>query len=53
MDYFSYLRYKRLKDTKDNFIGYLVEILGYTELEAINKSKLYYKEVMNNEKCYI
>lgn len=34
MTYFDYLRMQRLADTKENYIGYLVEIVGYTENEA-------------------
>ena len=42
MNYFDYLSYTNKKDTRDNFIQYLVEVMGYTEDVAIKESEIYY-----------
>lgn len=44
MDYFSYLSMTRKEDTKENFVAYLVDVVGYTEEKAIKESKIYYSE---------
>ena len=43
MNYFEWLRIKKLKDTRKNFIKYLVEVMDYTEDVAIEESKIYYR----------
>ena len=45
LNYFDYLRITKLKDTKDNFVLYLIKILNYTKEQANNEVKYYYKEV--------
>ena len=42
MDYFSYLSFTRKEDTQQNFINYLIDVLGYTEAEAEKESIIYY-----------
>lgn len=43
MNYFDYLGMTGKKDTKENFISYLVDILDYTENKAIEISKIHYR----------
>lgn len=44
MNYFDYLSLTDKKDTRENFISYLIEVLDYTEESAIKTSKIYYSE---------
>ena len=44
MNYFDYLSLMDKKDTRKNFIDYLIKILDYTEEKAIEISKIYYRE---------
>lgn len=42
MNYFDYLRMTGKEDTKESFIDYLIEILGYTEQEAETMTSTYF-----------
>lgn len=41
MNYFDYLRMQRLEDTKENFIAFLVDVEGYTEIQAIQYTMVF------------
>lgn len=44
MNYFDYLRMTKQEDTKENFIDYLIKIVGYTKKQAEEQARYYYKE---------
>ena len=48
MNYFDYLRMTRKKDTKDNFIDFLVSIVGYNKKDA-KKYASYYYQIENED----
>lgn len=43
MNYFDYLRMTGEKDTKENFVKFLVDIMGYPKETAIQESNMCYK----------
>lgn len=43
MNYFDYLRITNKKDTKENFIEYLINILDYEKENAINYANIMFK----------
>lgn len=44
MNYFDYLSITKQKDTKDTYIKYLIEIVDYSEEQAIKYSSMFYNE---------
>lgn len=43
MNYFDYLRMTKQEDTKENYIEYLIRIVGYTEKQAEEQARYFYK----------
>lgn len=42
MNYFDYIAFNKIEDTKNNFIKYLVDILDYTKEEAEKEAVVYF-----------
>ena len=42
MNYFDYLWWYKLEDTKDNFITYLIEELNWCKKDAVEYTKTFY-----------